>query len=174
MSVQIRSSKPEDLAECVRIYNHYVENSVATFDTQPMIDAEAERWYSSHQNPLHPLLVAEQAGRVLGYGSMSKWSTKDAYRRTSEVSVFVSSDHHRKGTGAALLDGLLSAASRVGHRCLIARIESENLPSIELFRSRQFLTVGVMHDSGYKFGRWLNVEIMERLMKPEQSGEGGS
>ena len=173
MPVLIRTATSADVAACVGIYNHYVENSVATFDTQPMIEAAAERWYFSHQNPLHPLLVAEQAGRILGYGSLSLWSTKDAYNRTSEVSVFVSGDHHRKGTGAALLDALLNAARRVGHRCLIARIEAENVASIELFRSRKFFTVGVMHDAGFKFGRWLNVEIMERLMNRNSAEEGG-
>jgi phosphinothricin acetyltransferase len=156
------------VAACVRIYNHYVENSVATFDTQPMIGAAAKRWFASHQNAQHPLLVADQAGKILGYGSLSSWSTKAAYSHTSEVSVFVSGDHHRKGTGAALLDELLRASGQVGHRCLIARIEAENRPSIELFRSRRFYSVGVMHDAGHKFGRWLNVEIMERLIKPEQ------
>jgi phosphinothricin acetyltransferase len=138
-----------------------------------MTDASASAWYRSHQKTLHPLLVAEVDNGVVGYGSLSLWSTKDAYGRTSEVSVFVNADHHRKGAGSALLDALLGAAREVGHRCLIARIEAGNRPSIELFRGRGFTTVGVMHDAGFKFGRWLNVEIMERLVDHRPAAEGG-
>ena len=169
----VRPATADDLLACAGIYNHYVEHTVATFDTQPMSDAAATRWYRSHQKTLHPLLVAEVGNDIVGYGSLSRWSTKDAYGRTSEVSVFVSAEHHRKGAGSALLDGLLGVAREVGHRCLIARIEADNRPSINLFRSRGFTTVGVMHDAGFKFGRWLNVKLMERLVDHTPAAEGG-
>ena len=108
--MQIRPAAQDDLQACLEIYNHYVEHSVATFDTQPMIGSAAQRWYDSHQHPAHPLLLAEARGRVLGYGCLSRWSIKAGYDATAEVSVFVSPDQQRRGIGAALLEALLGAA----------------------------------------------------------------
>ncbi len=165
----MRAARRADLETCVAIYNHYVTDSVATFDTRPMSRAAAQRWYDSHQSERHPLLVVENDGEVMGYGSLSRWSSKAAYGRTSEVSVFVSPDHQRKGAGAVLLGALIRAAEKAAHRCLIARIEARNIASIELFKAAGFHSVGVMHDAGFKFGRWLDVEIMEFIV---ESGAG--
>jgi len=169
--VLVRPAAPGDLDSCTAVYNHYVQTSVATFDTQPMTGRAAQRWFESHQNEAHPLLVAELDGQVVGYGSLSRWSSRDAYSRTCEVSVFVSPAHQRRGVGAALLEALIDAASRVAHRCLIARIEADNGPSIELFRKAGFTSVGVMHQAGFKFDTWLDVEIMERLIEPKPASK---
>ncbi len=169
--MQIRPAAQDDLQACLEIYNHYVEHSVATFDTQPMIGSAAQRWYDSHQHPAHPLLLAEARGRVLGYGCLSRWSIKAGYDATAEVSVFVSPDQQRRGIGAALLEALLGAAQRSGLRNLLARIEAENTASISLFSRAGFRSVGVMHETGFKFGRWLDVEIMEYLVESDPSEE---
>ena len=79
--------------------------------------------------------------------------------------MFVSVDHQRQGAGTALLNALLAAARSVGHRHLVARIEADNTASIRLFSAAGFQTVGIMHDSGLKFGRWLDVEVMECLIE---------
>ena len=160
----IRGAVRADLEACLGIYNHYVEHSVATFDTEPLVGVPAERWFLSHESDAHPLLVADQDGDVIGYGTLSRWSSKAGYDRTSEVSVFVSPEHHRRGAGAALLDALLVAAQRAGHRNLLARIEASNTASINLFKAAGFRSVGVLHETGFKFGRWLDVLIMERLI----------
>ena len=161
----VRPATRGDLDGCTRIYNHYVETSVATFDTQSLVGESAERWFDCHQNSVHPLLVAEQAGAVVGYGSLSPWSTKDAYSKTCEVSVFVSPNHQRRGAGEALLNALTRAAAPLGYRCLVARIEADNNASLALFRRAGFSSVGIMHDVGFKFGRWLDVEVMELLVE---------
>ena len=160
----IRAAVRADLAACLDIYNHYVEHSVATFDTQPLAGAAAERWFRSHESDAHPLLVADQDGEVIGYGSLSRWSSKAGYDKTSEVSVFIRPDHQRCGAGAGLLDALLIAAQRAGHRNLLARVEASNTASINLFKTAGFRSVGVLHETGFKFGRWLDVVIMERLI----------
>ena len=162
--MQIRPAAQDDLQACLNIYNHYVDHSVATFDTEPMVGAAGQRWYESHQHPAHPLLVAEELGRVLGYGCLSRWSSKKGYDRTAEVSVFISADQQRRGAGAALLQALLIAAQRSGLRNLLARIEADNAASIKLFAAAGFRSVGVMHNTGFKFGRWLDVEIMEYVI----------
>ena len=178
--MQIRPAEQDDLQACLNIHNHYVAHSVATFDTEPMVGAAGQRWYENHQHPAHPLLVAEDQGRVLGYGCLSRWSQKKGYDTTAEVSVFISHDQQRRGAGAALLQALLVAAQRGGLRNLLARIEAENHASIRLFTAAGFRSVGVMHDAGFKFGRWLDVEIMERLIEsdppaeqPDEVGEQG-
>lgn len=161
----VRRATLADLDHCSVIYNHYVETSVAIFDTRPMTSEAADAWFQSHQDEAYPLLVAEAEEQVIGYGSLSRWSSRDAYGKTCEVSVFVRPDYHRRGAGAGLVEALIDAAQRVGHRCLIARIEAENDASIALFRNAGFTSVGVMHQAGYKFDTWLDVEIMEHLIE---------
>jgi phosphinothricin acetyltransferase len=163
-TVRIRDALPSDLATISAIYNREVEVGTATFDTEPRSEAAQREWFEAHQAPAHPVLVAEDDGRVVAWASLSPWSERAGYSRTVEGSLFVAADHQGRGLGKALTAALVERARAAGHRVLIARIEAANEPSRTLLRRAGYRSVGVMHEVGEKLGRVLDVEIFELLL----------
>ena len=159
----IRAARHADLPRILDIYNHEVLVSTATYDTVPRTQADHRKWFAIH-GAEHPVLVAESAGAVIGWASLSPWSDRAAYSRTAEVSVYVSHEHRRRGIGRALLGALIDAGRERGHHSLLARISSDNEASVFLHAECGFRIVGTLHEVGTKFGRLLDVTIMEMLI----------
>src|SRR5439155_499035 len=128
----IRSARADDLPAVIDIYNYEVEHGVATFDTVPWTLEERAPWFAVHASPQHPLIVAEEDGRVLGWGSLSAWSDRCAYARAAEVSVYVHQDHRGRGIGRSLLAELIARGRAAGPGVLLARIESSGGASLAL------------------------------------------
>jgi L-amino acid N-acyltransferase len=158
----LRAARPDDVAALAEIYNEAVRTTVATFDTEPRSHAAQAEWLA-HHGPRHPVLVAEVAGTVVGWASLSPWSDRKAYDRTAEVSFYVRSDHRGQGIGGRLLRANVQAADALGYHCLLARIAEPNDVSLHLHEAAGFRRVGVMRQVGFKFGRWIDVQLLERL-----------
>jgi L-amino acid N-acyltransferase len=152
-----------DLSRILDIYNHEVRFSTATYDTTPRSMPEQEEWFA-HHGPVHPVLVAEEGGAVSGWASLSPWSDRPAYDHSVEVSVYVAEEHRGKGHGRFLLQALVEAARSRGHHALLARISADNTLSILLHRKVGFTEVGLLKEVGHKFGRVLDVSIMELIL----------
>jgi len=101
---------------------------------------------------------------VLGFGSLSYYRDRHAYATTAENSVYVDADHRGGGIGRALLEELVALGAQHGFHTLIARIGSENEASIALHRACGFELVGVEHEIGRKFNRWLDVNVLQRTL----------
>jgi phosphinothricin acetyltransferase len=100
----------------------------------------------------------------VGWGSLSAYHARSAYRRTVENSVYVHHQHHGRGIGSLLLEDLIARAREVGHRVIIAAIDADQPASIALHAKFDFKKVGHFKQVGFKFGRWLNVVYMELLL----------
>lgn len=169
--IRVRPATAADLPRILSIYNHEVIFSTATYDTRPRTDEEHAQWFS-HHDTAHPVLVAaaslrhsaESEQAVCGWASLSRWSDRPAYDRSVEVSVYVAEEHRRKGIGKLLLQSLVEAGRALGHHALLGRISSDNTVSIRLHESLGFSVVGVLKEVGFKFGRLLDVSIMELLL----------
>jgi L-amino acid N-acyltransferase len=159
----VRAAGHEDLPRILDIYNREVLVSTATYDTVPRTAAEHRKWFSLHDSD-HPVIVAESDGVVAGWASLSPWSDRAAYSRSVEVSVYVAEEHRRKGVGRLLLKELIDAGRAHGHRALLARISADNEASIRLHAELGFDVVGTLKEVGMKFGRTLDVCIMEVLV----------
>jgi L-amino acid N-acyltransferase YncA len=157
---EIRDATEADLGAIFAIYNDEVEYGISTFDTEPLDPGADGAWLSSRSHR-HPVLVAEIAGEVAGWGSLSQWSSKGGYARTAEVSVYVDPDRRREGIGRALLAALIARAPECGIAVLLARIAGENPASIALHRSLGFEPIGVQRRAGEKSGRVLDVALMD-------------
>lgn len=161
----IRSATLGDLPEITAIYNDAIARSTATFDTEPKSTEQQLRWFEAH-GPRAPVLVAESSGVILGWASLSPWSDRCAYSDTVENSVYVRESAREQGTGSALLGALLEEGRRAKLHTVIARIVDENASSIRLHERYGFERIGVMREVGKKFGRLLDVLLMQKIFRP--------
>jgi phosphinothricin acetyltransferase len=165
----IRPAKLEDLDRIAQIYNEAVQTTVATFDTEPRT-IEAQRvWFENH-GPKHPLLVAESDGVIWGWASLSKWSDRRAYADTAEISLYVKEEVRGRGIGRKLLEAIDGEGEKVGLHTVIARIAEGNPVSIYLHESLGFEHIGIMREVGRKFGKLLDVYLMQKIYPSRTSG----
>ena len=161
--LRIRPATGDDLAAINAIYNHYVLHSTCTYQEEPSTPEERAAWFAAH-GPRHPVTVAEVAGDVVGWGSLSRFHLRSAYRFTVENSVYVRHDLHRRGIGRALLADLIVRARDLGHHTIVAAIDAGQAGSVALHRACGFEAVAHLKEVGYKFGRWLDVVYMQRML----------
>ncbi len=161
--IELRLATVEDAPALQRIYNHEVENSTATFDLVPRTLEEQEKWMADREGALG-IVVAEIDGEVVGYASLSPFRPKAAYRTTVENSVYVREGARGAGVGVALLDELIEVASASGFHTIIAHIVGGHEASIGLHHACGFRVVGTEREVGRKFGQWLDVVVMQRML----------
>jgi phosphinothricin acetyltransferase len=166
MDVTVRLARLDDAEALRAIYNKEVAESTVTFDLVPRTLEEQHAWLAQHAGA-HPAVVAEEAGRVLGFGSLSPYRSRPAYSTTVEDSVYVDEAARGRGVGRLVLAELVRLADVHGFHAVIARIVGGHEASIRLHEKFGFEIVGTEREVGRKFGRWLDVVLMERLLGPE-------
>jgi len=159
----IRPATRADLIAINDIYNYYVARSTCTYQEDPSTIDEREQWFADH-GAEHPITVAEHDGMIVGWGSLSRFHPRSAYRRTVENSVYVAHDHHSQGIGSALLQDLIDRARTLVHHTLIAGIDTEQAASIRLHLRFGFEQVAHLKQVGFKFGRWLDVVYLQKML----------
>ena len=154
-----------DHAEAIRtIYNREVLGSTVTFDMVARTTEDQLAWMDEHSGA-HPAVVAiDDVDRVRGFGSLSPYRSRPAYRTTVEDSVYVDDDGRGQGVGRDLLGELVRLAGTHGFHAVMARIVGGHEASIALHRATGFELVGVEREVGRKFGRWLDVVLMQLLL----------
>jgi len=163
----IRPAELADLNAITQIYNEAVRTTTATFDTEPKTVDERRIWFENHDQK-HPIFVAELGGEVLGWASLSKWSDRPAYDGTAEISLYVKEEFRDRGIGKKLLEATVREGEKVGLHTVIARIAEGNEISVHLHESVGFKHIGIMREVGRKFGKLLDVYLMQK-MYPSQS-----
>ena len=159
----IRLAERKDIAEIMEIYNDAVLNTTATFDIEPRTLEQQEEWFEEH-NGINPVIVSELDGAVAGWASLSKWNERPAYANTVENSIYVKNDFRRQGIGRELLRELIKLAIEIGHHSIIARIAEGNDTSISMHQEAGFEVIGVMKEAGLKFGRYIDVTLMQKML----------
>jgi phosphinothricin acetyltransferase len=159
----VRPATPADLPAINDIYNHYVLHSTATYQDEPDPLEARRAWFDRH-GPDHPITVAEADGRIVGWGSLSPFHARSAYRRTVEDSVYVHHEHHRQGIGRVLLEDLIARAAQIGHHTIIGLIDGSQAPSIALHERLGFTRVAHLREVGFKFERWLDVVYVQLVI----------
>jgi L-amino acid N-acyltransferase len=156
----MRAACERDLEAILEIYNHAVIHSTATFDLVPRSREAQQKWLAEHVPP-YPVVVWEEDGRILGWGSISPYAPRPAYRFAGEVSVYVRPEARRRGVGEALLRELMSLGAANGLHTLVALITQENEASCRLAEKTGFHRTGTLEEVGFKFDRWLDVAIFQ-------------
>jgi L-amino acid N-acyltransferase YncA len=169
-TLEIRPATEADLAAVTDIYAHAVLHGTATFELIPPNLAEMTRRFESLMDGGYPWLVATLDGRAVGYAYAGPYRPRPAYRFTVENSIYLAPAIHRRGIGAQLLQRLIAECEARGCRQMIAVVgDSANAGSIGVHRRCGFAMVGTHPDVGFKFGRWLDIVMMQRAL-----GEGAA
>ena len=161
--MDIRPARPDDAEALRQIYNREVSSSTVTFDLVPRSLEDQLTWQQARSGA-HAVIVAEIDGEVVGFASLSPYRDRPAYNSTVEDSVYVRSDQRGRRVGHTLLSALVATAAQHGFHTVIARIVGDHEASIALHASLGFTEVGTEREVGRKFGRWLDVVLMQRLL----------
>jgi phosphinothricin acetyltransferase len=160
--ITIRDARRSDIPAIVDIYNESVVSSTVTFDITPKTIDDYTAWFSAHDER-HPVMVAEEDGAVAGWAALSAYSDRAAYDGTAEVSLYVRRASWMRGIGKSLFSAIVDRGRVIGLHTVISRIVEGNDVSVRLHAALGFTTVGVMREVGSKFGRRLDVIIMQRI-----------
>ena len=166
-SFTIRDATEQDLPDIRAIYNHYIANSVVTFDEDPQSLKDLRAKFRHNAKFPYPWIVAvSPSGQVLGYANVSPWKQKAAYRFTVENSIYLGPASTGKGLGTALMRELLERCKAAGIKEVIAVIADKGAEaSIAMHRSFGFTEVGRMGKVGFKFERWIGTVLMQKSLK---------
>jgi phosphinothricin acetyltransferase len=161
--VGLRAATVADATQIAAIWNHEVRCTLATTDTEPRDPARQRAWLDAH-GEAHPVVVIALDDYVLGYGALSPYKPKPAFARTVEDSVYVVQGRRGAGLGSMLLAELIRRAREQGHHAIMARITAENAASRRLHEGHGFRLLGVERETAFKFGRWHDITILQRLV----------
>ena len=163
----VRPSRDDDVAAIAAIYAHHVLHGVASFEEVPPALEEMARRRAELLARGFPYLVAERAGKVVGYCYAGPYRARVGYRFSIEDSIYIDPTEVGRGIGRALLAQVIERSTELGYRQMIAVIGgSETLPSIRLHATLGFTHIGVFTGIGFKFGRWIDSVYMQRPLGP--------
>jgi phosphinothricin acetyltransferase len=166
-AMTLRLASLGDAEQIRQIYNHEVSNTTATFDLVPRSLADQQQWIADRNGAFAAIVAVDpldERGDIVGFGSLSPYKERAAYRTSVEDSVYVRRDRNGQGIGKLILRELLRVAAVSGFHAVFARISASSEASIALHRSCGFELVGVEREVGRKFNRWLDVAIMQALL----------
>ena len=161
--MKLRNATLADAEALMSIYNHEVEHSTATFDLAPRSLEQQRTWLSERLGALG-VIVAEHEGRVVGFASLSPYRDRPAYNTTVENSIYVVASARGLGVGKGLLTELIEMARSRGFHTIIAFISSTEDASANLHLSCGFEVTGRQREVGRKFGKWLDVTVMQYML----------
>ncbi|WP_111493450.1 GNAT family N-acetyltransferase [Marinobacter bohaiensis] len=164
----IRPATPDDAEGIVRIYNHYIRDTVITFEEEAITAGTMAKRIESGVNAGFPWLVAEEDGAVLGYAYAGPWHPRYAYRFSVEVTVYLDPDAGGRGLGSQLYESLFEALMGLGVHAVIGLIALPNPASEALHQKFGMTPAGKLHEVGYKFDRWVDVGLWQRTLTADR------
>lgn len=161
----VRPATRQDLPSILEIYNEAVLTTSATYDYEPRTLEHRMAWFEDHEKNNYPVFVAvADDGRIAGWSSLNRYHDRKGYQFTTENSVYVAGNQRGRGVGTLLMPPLIQAAQQRGWHAILAGIDAENEASLRLHAKFGFEKVAHFKQVGFKFGRWLDVIYMERLL----------
>lgn len=153
----IRQATIDDAEAIAKIYNWYVKNTVISFEIEAVTTEEMARRISDLISDSLPWLVAESAGRIVGYAYASKWKGRCSYRFSVETSVYVDKEIRGQGFGSALYNALLTVLRGKSLHVAVGGIALPNEASVSLHEKFGFQKVAHFKEIGFKFDQWVDV-----------------
>jgi L-amino acid N-acyltransferase len=164
VSFTISAAERAQLPEIREIYNEVIRNTTAVFSDLEVTLENREAWLDAKRIAGFPVLAAVDPSGVVGFATFGEFRTWPGYRYSVEHSVHVRADSRGRGVGRALVQALLQEAGRMQKHVMIAGIDAQNVTSIALHEKLGFKTGGELREVAFKFGRWLDLKFMHRLI----------
>jgi len=163
--MKIRQATPNDAHAICEIYNYYIENTVATFETTPISENEGEQRINNAISSGHLFYVGEVDGKTIGFYCTRVWNPRSAYETTAEESIFLHKDETGKAYGTQLFEHLLNEIKKANIHTLIGSICLSNESSIRLHEKFGFKQVSCMKEVGRKFDQWLDIGHWQLILR---------
>jgi phosphinothricin acetyltransferase len=160
--------------EILAIYNDAILNSTALYEYKPRTRETIQAWFENKAKSNYPVVgIVSDSGELMGFGSYGAFRAFPAYKYTVEHSVYVAAKFRGRGLGRRLLHEVVSCAKAQGYHTLIGVIDSQNAVSIALHENLGFQPAGTVRQSGFKFGRWLDIVLYQLILEtPENPMDG--
>jgi len=167
--LEIRDASEADLPAILDIYNDVVATSTAIYRDDPATLDDRRIWFAARQAEGQPVLVAIDAGQLVGFAAFGGFRPWPGYRYTVEHSVHVRAGRRGQGIGGALMRPLIDRAAALGMHVMIAGIDADNDASLRFHERLGFTRVAHLRQVGFKFGRWLDLVLMQRTLAPPEA-----
>jgi L-amino acid N-acyltransferase len=164
VSFTISAAARVQLPEIRDIYNEVIRNSTAVFSDTEVTLENREAWFDAKRAAGFPVLAAVDPSGVVGFGTFGEFRTWPGYRHSVEHTLHVRADCRGRGVGRLLIQALLQEAARMQKHVMIGGIDAQNVTSISLHEKLGFKMAGELKEVGFKFGRWLDLKFMHRLI----------
>jgi phosphinothricin acetyltransferase len=161
--MNVRACQLQDIERICEIYNHYIENTIITFEETPLSIIEMKNRIEAYTK-LYPWLVCELQGEVIGYAYGSKWKERSAYRNTVEVTVYIKHGHSRNGYGKILYENLLFSLKALDCHVVLGCVALPNENSQKLHEYFGFKKVAHFSEVGRKFNRRIDVGYWQKIL----------
>jgi L-amino acid N-acyltransferase len=167
MSILVRDATVADLPVTLAIYNELIDTTTISWTDRHQTLDERAAWFANQERRGFPVLVADDDGEVIGvtaYGDFRDSIHWAGYRHTVELSINVRGDRRQSGIGRMLMHALIERARSSGVHVMVAGIDADNVDSILFHQRMQFVEVARMPETGRKFGRWLDLVLLQRIL----------
>lgn len=164
MTLTIRDATDSDLPAVLAIHNDAVLNTTAIWSVHPVDLANRRQVLSERRDKGYAFLIAVEGDTLLGYATFGDFRPHDGYFKTVEHSIYVAKAFQRRGVARALMPPLIAAADRIGKHAMVGGIDAANAGSIALHEAFGFEKVGLLPQVGFKFGRYLDLLFMQKLL----------
>ena len=162
--IAVRPAVENDLDDILRIYNQAIEKTTAVFEYRPHTLDMRRDWFRAKQAASLPVLAAVESGAVAGFASYGPFRAWPAYKYTVELSVYVDEQARGRGIGTTLVRAILEQARSRELHVVMAGITSDNIVSLRLHEKLGFVEVAHIREVGYKFGRWLDLKLLQIVL----------
>lgn len=165
-SPAVRLATEADLPAINDIYNYYVEHSTCTYQVESDTLDERIAWFRDHLPDRYPVTVVELDGKVLGWGSLSRFRPRAGYAPTVEASIYLLHGQQRRGLGKLVYRDLIDRARQIGYHSIIGGVSAEQAASVALHESLGFRRIAHLPEVGFKFDQWLDVIYFQLMLEP--------
>lgn len=165
MNYSIRAAIVNDIPKILAIVNHAILHTTSNYHYELQTLAEQTAWFEDKKAHNFPIIVADFRGEVIGFGTYGTFRQKIGYQYTVEHSVYVAPDFIGQNAGTLLLTNLIALAKKQGIHTMIGAIDAANEKSIAFHEKFGFKAVGHIKEVAYKFDRWLDLVLMQLIVK---------
>lgn len=160
----IRDARVDDLPGILAIYNDVITTSTAVYREDPATLDDRREWFDARQAQGYPILVAADDAGIVGFASYGDFRSWPGYRFTVEHTVHIGADRRGQGVGTRLMQALIERAVAQGKHVMVGGVDADNEPSLRFHERLGFVRAARLHDVGFKFGRWLDLVFVQRIL----------